>query len=216
MTTGEGGMLITDDEELYDRARCMRSYGEELVDKVGERRYEHVTLGFNYRLGALNASIGINQLDRLEDMVALRNRNAAFLHERLADLVAITPPRVVDYCRHAYYKYVCRINRNEIKTDLMTFVEAVRAEGIPVTPRYPRPLPLQKVFREKGGYGTTDCPYGCDKYGREPSFLKGSWPEAERVGEEAFVVQVHPTIGEEDYDDVIRAFQKVAAHFEKS
>jgi dTDP-4-amino-4,6-dideoxygalactose transaminase len=213
MTTGEGGMLITNDEELYDKARCMRSYGEELIDKIGERKYEHVTLGFNYRLGALNASLGINQLDRLEEMVEMRNRNAAIMREKLEGFSAIIPPSDVEYCRHAYYKFVCRINRNEVKTDLMTFVEAVKAEGIPVTPRYPKPLPLQKVFRDKCGYGGTDCPYGCDKYGKEPAFINGSWPVAERVGEEAFVVQVHPTIESEDYDDVVESFNKVVAYY---
>jgi len=213
MTTGEGGMLITNDEELYDKARCMRSYGEELIDKIGERKYEHVTLGFNYRLGAMNASLGINQLDRLEQMIEKRNKNAAFMREKLKGFSAIIPPREVEYCRHAYYKFVCRINREEVKTDLMSFVEALKAEGIPVTPRYPKPLPLQKVFRDKCGYGGTDCPYGCDKYGREPAFLRGSWPVAEQVGEEAFVVQVHPTIEEKDYDDVIEAMKKVVMHF---
>jgi len=146
-------------------------------------------------------------------MIEKRNRNAKYMREKLKGFSAIIPPREVDYCRHAYYKFVCRINRDEVKTDLLTFVEALKAEGIPVTPRYPKPLPLQKVFRDKCGYGGTDCPYGCDKYGREPAFLNGSWPVAERVGEEAFVVQVHPTIEEKDYDDVVKVMKKVVMHY---
>ena len=71
------------------------------------------------------------------------------------------------------------------------------------------------MFREKLGYGGTDCPYSCHMYGREPAFLTGSWPVAQRVGEEAFVLLVHPSIEEKDLDDAVRAVAKVAAHYRK-
>jgi perosamine synthetase len=215
ITTGEGGMLITDDAGLYEQARRLRSYGEELVTSIGERKYEHVALGFNYRMGALNAAVGLNQLPRLEAMVEKRNRNAAFLREHLAGVPGILPPQEVPGCRHAYYKFVCRIDRELLDVDALTVVEAIKAEGVAATPRYPTPLPLQKVFREKIGYGGTDCPYGCRRYGREPAFLKGSWPIAERIGKEAFVLLVHPSIEEPDLEDAVRAVWKVAAHYRK-
>jgi perosamine synthetase len=213
ITTGEGGMLITDDGELYDRARCFRSYGEELVTNIGDRKYEHVALGFNYRMGAMNAALGLNQLDRLEEMVEKRNRNASYLREGLSYVEGVIPPKDVPDRRHAYYKFVCRIDRSVLKVDVLTMVEAIKAEGVAATPRYPKPLPLQKVFREKLGYGGTDCPYSCHMYGREPAFLHGSWPVAERVGEEAFVLLVHPSIEEPDLDDAVRAVKKIAARY---
>jgi perosamine synthetase len=215
ITTGEGGMLITDDPQLYENGRCFRSYGEELVTTIGERKYEHVALGFNYRMGAMNAALGINQLDRLEEMVDKRNRNAVYLREHLAGLEGIIPPKEVPGCLHAYYKFVCRIDRSVLDVDALGIVEAIKAEGVAATPRYPRPLPLQKVFREKLGYGGTDCPYSCHMYGREPAFLTGSWPVARRVGEEAFVLLVHPSIEENDLDDAARAVRKVAAHYRR-
>ena len=215
ITTGEGGMLITDDPQLYEKARCLRSYGEELVTSIGERKYEHVALGFNYRMGALNAALGLNQLARLEDMVEKRNRNARYLREQLQGAAGILPPKEVPGCRHAYYKFVCRIDREVLDVDALTAVEAIKAEGVAATPRYPTPLPLQKVFREKIGYGGTDCPYSCHMYGREPAFLKGSWPVAERIGREAFVLLVHPSIEEPDLDDAAQAVRKLAAHYRK-
>jgi dTDP-4-amino-4,6-dideoxygalactose transaminase len=121
----------------------------------------------------------------------------------------------VPHCRHAYYKFVCRIDRGALAVDALTAVEAIKAEGVAATPRYPKPLPLQKVFREKIGYGGTDCPYGCHLYGREPAFLNGSWPVAERIGQEAFVLLVHPSIEEPDLEDAARAVSKVAAHYRK-
>lgn len=215
MTTGEGGMLVTNNEEWYERARCVRSYGEGLVTTIGERKYEHMMLGFNYRMGALNAAIGINQLDRLEDMVEKRGKNAKYLRESLSNVDGIVPPKEIDYCKHAYYKFVSRKDKDVIDVDLETFLEAIKAEGIPATPRYPKPLPLQKVFKEKCGYGKTDCPYGCDKYGKEPAFLNGSWPVAERVGEEAFVLLVHPSVEEKDLDNVGEAVKKVTKYYKK-
>jgi perosamine synthetase len=206
---------VTDDQELYDRARCIRSYGEELVTSIGDRKYEHVALGFNYRMGAINAALGLNQLDRLDEMVEKRNRNAAYLRERLAGVPGIIPPKELPHCRHAYYKFVCRMDPAVVNADALTVVEAIKAEGVAATPRYPKPLPLQRVFRERLGYGGTDCPYSCPMYGREPAFMSGSWPVAERVGKEAFVLLVHPSIEESDLDDAARAVEKVAACYRR-
>ena len=93
--TGEGGMLVTNDQAIYDLARCVRSYGEELVTNIGDRKYRHMRLGFNYRMGALPAALGINQLDRMDEMVAKRNANARYLRERVAGIPGITQQRTL-------------------------------------------------------------------------------------------------------------------------
>ena len=210
LTTGEGGVLLTNNEEYFEIARCARSYGEEVIKDITERKYESIRLGFNYRMGALNAALGINQLDRMEEMIEKRRKNAKCLREKLSTISGIVPPKDLDYVKHVYYKFVCKIDSNIIKTDLLTFIDSVRAEGVPITPRYPLPLPLQQIFKEKSGYGKTHCPYDCDGYGLEPAFTHGHWPEAERIGKEAFVLLVHPTINEEDLDDVVASVSKVA------
>ena len=213
LTTGEGGMLVTNNQALYDLGRCIRSYGEEFVTNIGDRKYEHMRLGFNYRMGALPAVLGINQLDRLDQMVAKRNANALYLREHIAKVHGITPPRDFPDRLSAFYKFVCRIDTSVIRTDVLTFIEAIKAEGVPATPRYPKPLPLQKVYREKLGYGKTHCPYDCDKYGQDIDYTKGSWPEAENVGREAFVLLVHPSEEEGDLADAVAAVAKVAAFY---
>lgn len=216
LTTGEGGMLVTNSQALYDLARCIRSYGEELVTNIGDRKYEHMRLGFNYRMGALPAALGINQLDRLDAMVQKRNANARYLRERLAGVPGITAPKDFPDRLSAFYKFVCRIDTSVVRTDVLNFIEAVKAEGVPATPRYPRPLPLQKVYCEKLGYGRTHCPYDCDKYGQDIDYRAGSWPEAERVGIEAFVLLVHPSEEESDLADAVAAVEKVAAFYSKA
>lgn len=213
LTTGEGGMMITNDEAVYEKARSVRSYGEPVSRNIGDRKYEHTELGFNYRMGSLNAALGINQIVRMDEMVQKRNKNAAWLRERLAKIPGIIPPKEFDYCRNAYYKFVCRINPTIIKINLESFIEAVKAEGIPSTPRYPKPLPLQEVYRNLHGYGNTHCPFDCEKYGVKVDYSKGSWPMAERVGREAFVLLVHPSIEEEDLEDAAAAVKKVADYY---
>jgi dTDP-4-amino-4,6-dideoxygalactose transaminase len=213
ITTGEGGMLITDNKDYYDLARSISSYGEDLITNISDRKYEYMRIGFNYRMGSLNAALGINQLDRLDLMVEKRNKNAKYLIKNLSTVEGVIPPKEFDYCLHAYYKFVCRIDREKISVDIKKFVESIKAERIPATTRYPKPLPLQKVFKEKCGYGKTDCPYGCDKYGKEPAFLKGSWPIAERVGKDAFVLLIHPSVEEIDLKDVVAAVKKVATYY---
>ena len=215
LTTGEGGMVLTDSEELAERARAVRSYGEAPSAGIGERRYEHLQLGFNYRLGALNAALGINQLDRLEQMVEKRNRNARLLRRFLAGVPGIIAPAEFPECRHAYYKFVCRLDPQVVGIEASGFVEALKAEGIAATPRYPTPLPLQKVFREKWGYGATSCPYDCRRYGASIDYASGSWPAAERVGKEAFVLLVHPSVEEPDLRDAADAVAKVAGAYRR-
>jgi perosamine synthetase len=210
ITTGEGGMVLTDSEELFERARAVRSYGEVPSGEGGERRYEHLLFGFNYRMGALNAALGINQLDRLEEMVEKRNRNARFLRRQLGQVPGIVPPAALPDCRHAYYKFVCRLDPQVVGRAASEFAAALKAEGIPATPRYPTPLPLQQVFRERLGYGRTSCPYDCDKYGLTLDYTSGSWPESERAGREAFVLLVHPSVEEADLQEAADAVAKVA------
>ena len=210
ITTGEGGMVLTDSEELFERARAVRSYGEAPVGEGVERKYEHLLLGFNYRMGALNAALGINQLDRLEEMVEKRNHNARFLRRQLSQVPGIVPPAEFTEGRHAYYKFVCLLDPQVVGRAGGEFAAALKAEGIPATPRYPTPLPLQQVFRERLGYGRTHCPYDCDKYGLALDYASGSWPVAERIGRESFVLLIHPSVEEADLRDAADAVAKVA------
>jgi len=215
LTTGEGGMMITNSKEVYEKARSIRSYGEPISKNAGDRKYEHMVLGFNYRMGALPAALGINQIDRLDEMIEKRNKNAAYLTDHLKGISGVITPKESDHNKPAYYKYVCRIDPNIIKIDVLTFIDAIKAEGVPSTPRYPKPLPLQEVYKGKHGYGKTQCPFDCEKYGIELDYSKGSWPIAERVGKEAFVLLVHPSIEERDLKDAVDAVKKVAAYYSK-
>jgi len=186
-TGGEGGCALTDDDALAERMQRIRHHGEGAVE--GERAYYHLELGYNYRMSSMHAATGLVQLRRLEDYLDARRRNAAFLTERLTRMEPIDPPFVAADCVHSYYKYICRL-RPEAGIDIEDFVRAVAAEGVPISRRYPTPLPRQPVFRD-GGFGDQRCPV------------------AERLGGELFTLLVHPTVTEGDMDDVVGAVRKV-------
>jgi perosamine synthetase len=184
-TGGEGGCVITDDDALAERMRRIRHHGESPVE--GERAYYHIELGYNYRMSSLHAATGLVQLNRLDEYLEARRRNAAYLTERLGEIDAIEAPYVGPDCVHSYYKYICRLPP-ETGTDIDWFVRAVAAEGVPISRRYPTPLPKQPVFL---GLETGIC------------------PTAERLAGELFTLLVHPTVAESDLADVVDALRKV-------
>jgi perosamine synthetase len=184
-TGGEGGAVITTHEALAERMRRIRHHGEGPLQ--GERSYFHTELGYNYRMSSLHSATGLVQLRRLDEYLEARRRNAAYLSERLGELDVIEPPFVADGCVHSYYKYICRL-RPEAGIDIAEFVRAVAAEGIPISRRYPTPLPRQPVF---AGLEGAPCSV------------------SERLAGELFTLLVHPTVGTEDLDDVAEAIGKV-------
>ncbi len=188
MTTGgEGGAVITNDDALAKRMRRIRHHGEGPME--GERQYFHLELGYNYRMTSMQAATGLVQLRRLDEYLEARRRNAAYLSERLGELDGAEPPFVAPYAVHSYYKYICRL-RPEAGIDIAEFVRAVAAEGVPISRRYPTPLPRQPVFRD-AGFGYLPCPV------------------ADRLAGELFTLLVHPTATTADLDDVARAIGKV-------
>ena len=194
-TGGEGGAVITYDDELVERMRRFRHHGEGPIEgaqtggRPPERAYYHLDLGYNYRMTSMQAATGLVQLRHLDEYLDARRRNAAYLSERLAQIEHVEPPFVAEWAVHSYYKYICRL-RPESGIDISRFVAAVAAEGVPVSRRYPTPLPQQPVFREAGLDGD-ECPV------------------AERLSGELFTLLVHPTLGMGDLDDYVRAIVKV-------
>lgn len=187
-TGGEGGAIITGDPALADRMRRIRHHGEGPIE--GERAYYHLELGYNYRMTSIQAATGLVQLRKLDEYLIARRRNAAHLSERLGEIPQVEPPFVADYAVHSYYKYICRLRR-ESGIDIARFVAAVAAEGLPISRRYPTPLPQQPVFRD-AGLGGAACPV------------------AERLSSELFTLLVHPTASIADMDDYVTAIGKVS------
>ena len=189
MAAGEGGMLVTNDAELAERARSIGNQGR----RTGGAWYEHVRLGSNYRLTGWQAAVLSAQLERLPRQIEKRARNAELLGARLGESGVLLPPAVDRrVTTHGYHLFVMRMNPAAFPgLPLDLFLEALAAEGIPGAGSYPRPIYANPVFE------ASPC-------------RRGECPEAERFCRECFWVSHEILLAEEaDLNDFIRAVEKI-------
>ena len=141
MTTGEGGMVVTNDDEIAEKCRLLRDHGQ-------AAKYEHVVLGYNYRMTEIAAAIGLVQLNKLDSFIVRRRHNAALLTQGLGAVDSVTPPIEGPDRLHTYYQYILRLETGYPKprSELMGLLEK---EGIASKPSYPMPLYQQKALKGK-------------------------------------------------------------------
>ncbi len=195
---GEGGVAVTEDDRLAERLALARNHGEAAVDAMGSPHAD--VLGFNYRLGELEAAIATVQLGRLEELTAPRIAHAERLSV-LAELEGLTPPAVPDGLRHVYYLHVTRVDEAVLGVSRTAFAAGLRAEGIPVVEGYVAPLYRQAVYRHRA------APLGLG----EADYADGICPVVERLHdhEVLFHPLVHAGMDDADVLDIIDAFAKV-------
>jgi perosamine synthetase len=151
MTTGEGGVIVTDDK---DHAAIMRSMSNQGRDDNGTWM-NHVRLGFNYRLDEMSAALGITQLSRLDMILDRRARVAGWYEQRLRALDGIKVPFVApETTRMSWFVYVIRLDEQYNRREMMS---ALEEDGIP-TRAYFAPIHLQPLYRERFGYRAGDFP----------------------------------------------------------
>jgi dTDP-4-amino-4,6-dideoxygalactose transaminase len=147
LTCGEGGMIITDNEELYDLMNSLRNVGRV---KDGQW-YEHHYLGCNYRMTQLQAVILSRQLRRLEEQTRKRHENGTYLNSLLSKIPGITPlARGKGESVHSYHIYIFKYDKSKFNNlTKPEFARMLAAEGVPCFMGYPQPLYKQPLFQEK-------------------------------------------------------------------
>jgi perosamine synthetase len=145
MTTSEGGMVTTDDDELAARVRLLRQHG-------ATKRYRHEVLGYNFRLTELAAAIGRAQLRKLDGFNEARRRNAAVLNRGLAGIAGLQTPRERQGYRHVYHQYTVSIERDRDRVQ-----ERLSRVGVGTAIHYPLPVHRQPLYLDLG-YGSTSLP----------------------------------------------------------
>jgi perosamine synthetase len=203
---GEGGVAVTDDERLAERLALARNHGEAVVADMGSSAAD--VLGFNYRLGELEAAIAEVQLGRLDALTQPRIANAERLSAGLAGLEGVTPPHVPDGVRHAYYLHVVRLDEQALGISRAAFAAALQAEGVPVTEGYVAPLYRQPLYRERSA-----AAFGDPRNAGSGSYEDGTSPTCERMHEREVLFHplVHAGLSDRDIDDIVAAFRKVHA-----
>lgn len=214
--TGEGGIIVTDDDTLVERLQLIRNHAEVVVKNKGVQNIINL-LGFNYRMTEIEAAIGSEQLRKLENLVISRVNAADFLTEHLGRLPGITPPVVRPEVQHGYYVYAIRYNPTKVGIPREQFVAALNAEGIPMNEGYVEPIYLEPVYQQRIAYGKTGCPFSCSHYKGKVSYERGICPIAERMHfEELMYTDVcHAGVTPEDLEDVVNAFHKILGNLDE-
>ena len=202
ITSGEGGIILTDNKDLADLCRAYTNCGR----KEGKPWYEHYSLGGNYRMTEIQAAILLKQLERLEEQTNRRAENARYLSERLNPLPFIElvteDSRVTRRAYHLFvFKYIAEKLNNVSREK---FLKALNAEGIPAAegyyPLYKNPLFATKFF-----------PLSCPYYGTKTDYTKLHLPVVEKICAKEGIWFIHSMLlgTKEDMGDIVKAMKKI-------
>ena len=199
ITSGEGGMALTNDPELAERMSMFRSHGitrdparfTHRGKAAGQWYYEQQSLGFNYRMTDIQAALGLSQLGRLDGYVERRNVLARRYDDALRSL-PLQLPAVQAGNRSAFHLYVVRLKRNLLERTHLQVFDGLRSRGIGANLHY-SPVHLQPYYRDLG-------------------FAPGQFPEAEAYGEEAITLPLYSTLSDKEQDQVVSALAQTLDH----
>jgi UDP-4-amino-4,6-dideoxy-N-acetyl-beta-L-altrosamine transaminase len=194
ITTAEGGMVLTNNDDLATRLGLFRSHGitrdPALMTQPtdGPWYYQQVVLGYNYRMTDIQAALGMSQMTRLGEYVAKRHQIASRYDELLVDLPVTLPWQHPD-CFSAYHLYVVRLQLNKIKSTHLQVFEALRAKGIMVNLHY-IPVHTQPYYQSLG-------------------FKPGDFPDAEQYYREAISIPMYPTLTSDEQDYIASNLREI-------
>jgi perosamine synthetase len=183
MTAGEGGMITTNDPKLADKARLLRNHGQ-------SQKYQHDTLGYNYRMTEFCAAIGLVQLKKLDGFNKKRIENAALLSNAICRLNGLTVPYVDKDVKHVFHQYVIRVEDNyPLSRDKLA--DCLAEKGVGVAVHYPIPIYRQPLY-QKLGYKNTVC------------------PNTEDACKKVLSLPVHPLVDKTDVNYILDAINDIS------
>lgn len=215
MTSAEGGMLVTNDERVAERAMMFRNHCRPETSNVPNvPAYNVFTgIGWNFRMNSLQAVIGRTQLKRLDQSNHRRSMNAEFIRHHVKPFEWLVPQRVLKDTNPVYWFQAFRI-RDSSKINRDELTAAISAEGVKAEGYAPIPVHLQEVFTKQVGYGKTHCPFDCPVYGKKVEYKMGDCPEAETLCKEDVIIPCYHALRGSDLNDIVGAVTKVATRFQ--
>jgi len=197
ITTGEGGIILTDNEEYYAKLKIFRHHG--IVrdnSKKGSWHYEIYNPGYNFRITDFQCALGASQMNKLDRFVHRRREIAAMYNQAFAEMKEIETPAEKEYVKGAYHMYVIQLRTELLKVGRKRVFEALRAENIGANVHY-MPLHLHPFYQREFGY------------------KEGDYPKAERYYERAITLPIFPRMSDNDVEDVIEAVSKVLTYYRR-
>lgn len=199
MTTGEGGVITTDNADLASRLRLFRNHGittdHAQREATGSWFYEMVELGYNYRLTDFQAALGASQLSKLANWVDRRRTIARAYNNAFENLPPIELPASLPDRESAWHLYVVKLNLEQLTADRGQVFRALRAEGIGVNVHYV-PVPWHPYYERLG-------------------YRRGEWPVAERAYDRIISLPIFPAMSDRDIEDVVTAVHKTISSYSR-
>ena len=213
--TGEGGIIVTNDDDIAERLQLIRNHAEAVVGDKGTKNLVNM-IGYNFRLGEIECAIGIEQLKKLKSLVTTRQRAAERLSEGLQGLEGLQTPIVKPGCTHAYYVYSMVLDVDRLGVSRDKIYSALVAEGVEgLAPGYAN-LHLLPMYQKKIAYGSKGFPWTSDICRRDINYNKGICPVAEELHEKKYLgyeMCLHD-LSNDDLDLILSAFYKVWENLE--
>ena len=197
ITTGEGGMVLTDEPTLAERMRTFRHHGMVYPDRRAPWNYQIHELGYNYRITDIQCALGLSQYRRLDQFLSRRDTLARRYRELLGQSPFVTLPATDETTVHAWHIFVVLLNLEHLTVSRDRIMEALRGENIGVQLHYPL-VHLQPYYRRELGCGPGLCPV------------------AESIFPRLMTLPLFPSMSEADQDDVLHALNKVFGRYSRS
>jgi perosamine synthetase len=208
--TGEGGILVTDDDDIFERLQLIRNHAEAVVAGKGVTNLVNM-VGHNFRLGEIESAIGIEQLKKLKGFVEGRQRAAERLTAGLKGLVGLRTPIVKLDCTHAYYMYPMILDVDKLRVSREKICAALEAEGLTGLAAGYVNVHLLPMYQQKIAYGSKGFPWTSDICKRDVSYAKGICPVAESLHDKSYLgyEMCLNELEDEDIELIVAAFKKV-------
>jgi UDP-4-amino-4,6-dideoxy-N-acetyl-beta-L-altrosamine transaminase len=194
ITTGEGGMSLTNNVELFNKMKLFRSHGitrdtsQMIGNSDGDWYYQQIQLGFNYRMTEIQAALGLSQMDRLDDFILKRHDIAQRYDKMMLDFPLITPKQDVNSFS-SFHLYIIRLDLSKIKKTRKQVFNYLRESGIGVNVHYV-PVHLQPYYKSMG-------------------FRRGDFPKAESYYMNSISLPLFPDLKESEQDKIIKVLERV-------
>jgi len=221
--SGEGGIIVTNDDILADKLRLIRNHAEAVLSARGIKDKDELInmIGFNYRMTEIEAAIAHEQLKKLPKLLIERIENTSYLNDRLSSIPCLRATKIRPESKHVFYLHALQFDQKEAGVHRNTFINAVKAELPKTILRdesdallsygYVKPLYLQPLYQERIGFGKEGFPFNQSTV----MYQKGLCPVTERMHDNLLVTHefMRPGMQRKDMDDVIAAFIKIWKHF---
>ena len=217
LACGEGGLLVTDEDDLHMRAGILRMFGDEIDDETQLRVYNASILGYMYRTQELPAALTRAQLERLDEHNGIRIRHCNYLTEQLKGIPGVQPPYVPKKSKCVYWMYIVEFQPEEVGVEDLSpeqfrigMEKALFMEGVQLGQWQTMPVPAQDLFQTKLGFSGSGFPWKYTEAGQRMVYRAEDYPNAvDLCRRYTAVVGYHPPNGREVVEKYAEAFRKV-------